>query len=1105
MNTIFARFSVPGSMAYLVLFSCLLAGCPAAPDDPGISPSVKNMNRVKNGDMENAADAEPEHWKGFDFGGSPPGTHDYVFDPGTRNHSISVALDKPGASGWHQKIELDPDSHWIMSCRVKTENIAGRGLGATLFFPVFRYMQPPALVSAPDWTYISKELVNAGFTTLDLTCTLGAYGGNTGKAWFDDVAIVKQDNPALDPGTTAPLEWGRFSVRYNLERGYLTSLRVRSADHGDPASSGSAPPGSPENRSAGSETFPEATGREFLGSYPTLPYLNHDRDHFLGDVALDIRQGDRWQRRTTADDGTGHTVTVTENGLETAHIFPDDSPAPTVVTAWEWTGDTLVYRVTLDNSFDMPLTIGSVDLPLPWSTNYCLFNPHDKASQKLLYTRRVAEHKHVGGVSSYIMVSPMDGTSPHLLVTPGDAASGIEFTCHSPDTIQERQRDPGHWIHGAWPGLTRIFFHSEGAVARNGFDKWFFDHTSMTLAAGESRTFTLHIRPLPRRSDLPEMQAQSGGLGLRLIPGPALPAGETLTALVYGGTPPFTVDGPSVSPATVTELTGKRHRRIIFSLTAPGEQTVTIRDGNGLSASMVLMGLDPVDAMLERRTDFISENQLYRKDNAALSGGILCWNNRAGAVLAEPGDMWGSGGYEGGVTDAQFMAMKNVLRPDPAEIRILETYIHDWLLGKIQDAETHGVAWTVARPGRTERGYNYIHVLNLYDAMARAAAVWPDAFTNDAEHYMDLWFDTFKAFNSRSVRFRDLGLMGRGNIVHMPSLFRRFGREMEASQIENEIAQWVEYWVTPPAYPYGSELFFDNTGYETVALYCDYDLRHNRSLTPEQKATRRELAAQTIAVTEAGRGRAPDWFWCDSDQRWWDAVRTSPKYESFTDFGENCHHYMTGLNGYMLLELYDRGYNRDEPYPVGFSGLLTHLGRITDTGFAGMCYCPDPSSDNYGLNQFTGDVGLGLWGGILGLRCYVYDDPDAGLQCLGGRISDAGPNTVTVQPWPGCDHRMRWFSGPEISWDTEGLVIRSVTRKENGNRWIVEMENPGSLESRSRLAIQGLTPGTWSITWSGDGGKNLDSTRMTVSDAPLEFQRKTPPGASLVLVMALEV
>ncbi|MBN1296711.1 hypothetical protein JXA80_08010, partial [bacterium] len=682
----------------------------------------------------------------------------------------------------------------------------------------------------------------------------------------------------------------------------------------------------------------------------------------------------------------------------------------------------------------------------------------------------------------------------------GDAQSGLEFTYHSTDTIQERRRDTGRWLHGAWPGLTRICFVSRSLQDTMCPSPWFLGHSAIELASGADRTFTLHLQPLDSRKELPQVQANSGGLGIRLIPGPALPVNEPLIIAIHGGVPPFTVDGPYVTPAKPTTAPDC----ITTTLTAPGEHVVTVRDSAGATGSLILMGLKPVDALMERRTDFILANQVFNETGHSLSGAILCWNNRTGKVLAIPNDMWGSGGYEGGVTDAQFMAMKNVFQPDPAEITRLETYIEHWLLGAIQDTETFGVAWMVTQPERTERGYNYIHVLNLYDAMARASSVWPDLFRHDPEHYLQLWFNTFKAYNGRNVRFRDLGLMGRGNMTRMPPLFRRLGREMEASEIEEEIHNWVEYWVAPPAFPYGSELFFDNTGYETVALYCEYDLRTWKNLTVEQIEARKRLIEQTISVTEAGRGRAPAWFWNDSDQRWWDAVRTSPQYDAFTDFGENCHHYMTGLNGYMLLDLYDRGYNRDEPAPIGFSGLLAHLGRITESGFAGMCSCPDPSSDNYGLNQFSGDVGLGLWGGLLGLRCYYLDDPDAGFVSLGGRVSAEENGDVTIRPWSGIDHALRWMVDGDVNVDTEGLVIRSVTRAKNGDRWIVKLANPTRVEGRSRICITGLRDGTWSVTWRGKNGHLLDSKRHTLETGPLEIERIVAPGAEGELVLARE-
>lgn len=1067
----------------LILLSGLIAyGCrnqtgeTATGDDRRIG-----VNRIQNGNIESVTEGAPEHWESFHFGGSPPGEHSVDFDPHSRNHALTVSLNETGAAGWRQRVHLDPDTQWVMNCRVKTESIEGAGLGALMFFPIFRYKEPLAIRNAGEWTSLTAELVNAGFVEMDLTCSLGAYGGNTGRAWFDDIVIVPQIDPARDPLTTAEAVWGPFAVRYNTERGYLTSLRP----------TGHETDGLPE----------------FLGSYPTLPHLDHARDHFIGDVAVDIRIGEEWKRFTTADTGVRHGVNTTQGGLQTLHSFPAGAPAPVVSTQWMLQDDLLKYTITLTNKTGAPMVIGGIDLPFPWNNNYCLFNPHDKNSQRLLYTRRVAEHKSIGGDASCILVTPMDGRPPFLLVSPADRNSIPEFTYHSPDTIREQIRDNHRWIHGAWPGLTRLCFLSEGIVETHGWADWYYGHTQRTLDPDQTLALTLNFQWIERRADVEPALAATGALGVRLEPGPAVPIGEPVSMSVFGAVEPVSIEGAGAELLSQTALAGTSPNQLVrFRISQTGEQVLKVHDAAGKTAGIIMFGLPGIPELLNARTHFIRTRQAHTGtgDGDALDGGILCWNNRTGSVLADPRDMWGSGGYEGGITDAQFIAMKNLYFPDKAEIALLETYIHEWWIGTIQQKDTWGVAWMAGEPGRIERGYNYIHVLNLYDAMARTSDVWPDLFTYDTSHYLDLWINTFRAFNTREVNFRDLGLMGRGNMTHMPEFFRLRQREQDAQDIEAEITRWAEYWSQPPAYPYGSELFFDNTGYESVALYCDYDLRMNKSLTPEQAAARRQLIEQTISVTEAGRGRAPAWFWNDSDQRWWDAVRTRPAYRPFTDFGENCHHYMTGLNGYMLLELYDRGYNRDEPFPVGFSGLLAHFGRITDDGFAGMCYCPDPSSDNYGLNQFTGDVGLGFWGGLLGLRCYVLADASSGLRCLGGRLDTSDPDLVVLQPWPACGHRIRWFAGAEVFFDVQGLEIRSIRRSESGRRWVIDLLNSTEFACRSRLTIQGLEPGTWAVTTRKSNGKSLDSSRKEMDSSPAVFEHKSEPGNRFELTLARE-
>ncbi len=1016
----------------------------------GQSPAGKQAmtaNIIKNPGFEEGKD-KPLDWERI----AAPKTEGkaafkWMSDPDRRSRVIGVELSQPGIGGWKQTLTLQPDSQYHISLFMKSKNVRGNGLGTCCLFPRFRYWKPLSIKGTQEWKEYSSDILNSGYTNLDIVCTLGGYGVNTGLALFDDVSLRKVGDPAQDPDQTAELDWGLFQLRYNLKRGYITSLK----------------PG---------KKYPDAP--EFLGSYPTLPYLESEKDVFLGDVALDVIINNAPHHLTTADASCTHSVAVKDGNLRVIHRTGPGNPEIKVVFSPGRDMTSMDWSITLENPTSNRMEIGSVEIPLPWNDNYSLFNPHDKASQKLLYTRRVAEHKYIGGMSSYVLACPMDGSAPMLLLHPdnsmtksGDVQTSFEFTYHSPDSIRNQIRDTGHWIHGAWPGLTRVCLKSKSLLDRKSWEPRFVASENLVLKPGESASFHIKFNWLSDRADTAAVMADNGLLGFRIIPGPAVPIHSAATVIVYGAKKPVQVKGVSKwseIPAGDPDFKGVV---ISLELEREGEQPIDITDARGVSGRLFMAGLASIDDLMQRRARFILDHQAYFNKSHPLNHAILCYNNQAGSVLVRPNEMWGSGGYEGGITDAMFLAMKNLDYPDREQIRFMEDYIDQWLLGGIQNPNDFGVAWTVARKSRTERGYNYIHVLNLYDAMARAAASWPGLFREKPEHYLDLWFKTFEAFQRTNVKYRDLGLMGRGNITFMPELFRRYDLDEQAEKIEAEIRRWAEYWCAEPPYPYGSELFFDNTGYESVFFYRDY-------------IGKRDLAQQVVDVTKAGRGRAPVWFWNDSDQRWWDAVRTRPKYDSFTDFGENCHHYMTGLNGYMLLEAYDRGYNPKEPGPIGYSGILNSWVRVTASGFAGMCYCPDPASDNYGLNQFTGDVGLGLWGNLKAARCYVVDDPVIGRVCYGGALIPSDAHSISVRPFPGFTHRIRFHSSL-LSVDSEGPEIQSMQWDTVKHILTLHLSNPFDFSARGFISITGLPVGTYQFqSVSISAGKPSAGKKLTV-------------------------
>jgi len=294
------------------------------------------------------------------------------------------------------------------------------------------------------------------------------------------------------------------------------------------------------------------------------------------------------------------------------------------------------------------------------------------------------------------------------------------------------------------------------------------------------------------------MMLKAGNTGVRVLPGMGIPEGTAAMIILESNDENLKLDVNDDTEIISRVKKGSVH---LYKIRFKGEglRTVTVKGSENTDSGLFFYALPTLDELMDRRARFISETQYYRKYDDPLDHGILCYDLYHKRVLKDPMDMWGSGGYEGGITDAMFLAMKNVYRPDKEQIKLLETYIHKFVLGKLQNSETYGVAWTVGRPHRTERGYNYMHNINLYEAMTRVARTWPALTQHNPEYYLDLCWKTYKAFSDKSVKYQDLGLMGRGNITFLPELLRNFEKNDHAIAIEKAISYWAKYWQEHPS------------------------------------------------------------------------------------------------------------------------------------------------------------------------------------------------------------------------------------------------------------------------------------------------------------------
>lgn len=153
-------------------------------------------NLIVNGDFSQiGANGLPEGWtRGLWF--TDTGVSQlYVDENGYDGNCIAVVNADANDARFEQTLQVEPDSLYRFSCMVKAENCGDAGYGATLSIKDTFSYSDSVLDTNGEW----RELTFYGRTAEDQTeitlmARVGGYGMiNTGRAWFDNVEVVKLD------------------------------------------------------------------------------------------------------------------------------------------------------------------------------------------------------------------------------------------------------------------------------------------------------------------------------------------------------------------------------------------------------------------------------------------------------------------------------------------------------------------------------------------------------------------------------------------------------------------------------------------------------------------------------------------------------------------------------------------------------------------------------------------------------------------------------------------------------------------------------------------------------------------------------------------------
>ena len=183
------------ALALIIPAACGLllgqAGCKAG--GPGAKDELAGVTQfIANGSFEETDGQNPKGWAPRSW--QREGDAGFAVEPlgHTGGRSIAISSEKGADASWVATVAIRPYSRYRLSGWIKTENlVAGTGRGAQINVDGEEAWRTAAVTGTQDWTRAEIEFDAGANDALEVTCLFGGWGRSTGRAWFDDIELVR--------------------------------------------------------------------------------------------------------------------------------------------------------------------------------------------------------------------------------------------------------------------------------------------------------------------------------------------------------------------------------------------------------------------------------------------------------------------------------------------------------------------------------------------------------------------------------------------------------------------------------------------------------------------------------------------------------------------------------------------------------------------------------------------------------------------------------------------------------------------------------------------------------------------------------------------------
>lgn len=733
---------------------------------------------------------------------------------------------------------------------------------------------------------------------------------------------------------------------------------------------------------------------DFLPS-DRLSQLAFNGAHHLGDITLRYRtsHGSPWtsvdsaaaRKPVSALNGTSQDVVA---AADLSPTLPEGLPLK-VTREWLKYDNDFAVRFNITNNGNNSVELGSLGMPVTINNIFTGRTAEDTQAKCAL------ADPYIGLDAGYVRVSHLEGTGNALVITPIGATKFEAWRF-----LREPQ---GKFAYQSqtYEGNYEWQIHSL-AYAQNEWNNsvpW-NEATSKTLQAGEIYSVGLRFSVAEKIQTIENAVVKTGSPLAVGIPGFVVPADSSARLYLNHTSPVKNIDAGGAF--TITELPGSAYK-LTPAASAWGRVRVTVLYEDGKTQTVHYKITRDAPSALADMGHFFSTAAHFNdaSDPFYRAPSIMTYDRELNKIVEQDERVWFSGISDEAGTGAYLAtAMKQFAQPNPDEVSIVDEFVHETIVGTLQQNGTYSVvasafyyepgavnytyddsinwstwaAWNKARAYTTRRAYNYIHPVATYWSLYRTARSYPDnKLRADWSWYIGRAFNTTQYCLSNEGANCDyalVGLMGEWVLGELLKDLKREGMTSEASALEDSMRYRANLWETQPI-PFGSEMAWDSTGQEGVYYWTDYFKLPN---TP----------AKAINSILAYMPTVAHWGWNGNARRYWDFIYGA----KIQQIERQIHHYGSGLNSLPMLHSYEQS-PKDNLYAlrVGFAGNTAPLTNIDEGGFASAAFHSFPELLKW--DPFSGDYGQGFLGLALGQTVYIVKDGQFGVQAFGGDIDEA--------------------------------------------------------------------------------------------------------------------